>query len=350
MKKNTTIIITLIITYIMFWPATDILASGNDIRQGSAPGTEFKKIGSAGAQFLKIGIGARATGMGGAYSSVADDLTGLFWNPAGISDIEGIQASFAYTSWFAGFEHAFAAISLPVGENYVFAASLISFGTGDIDITTMAKPNGTGNTYSINDFVAGVGFGGYLTDQFSFGITGKIVRSAFSALSSSGIAFDIGTKYKTGIQGITLGFAIQNLGAEPKYSGQNLKTTINDPNQKSTPSDAELLAYSFNIPIIFRAGISSNIIEDDNNKLIAALDFVTLSDTPEQVIIGGEYTWHDFVSIRGGYRSGQDQLGLTGGVGLKYFGGGFNGEINYSINPSRNFGLVNRLSVLLSFE
>ncbi len=351
MKNIITIIITfIIITFGMLSPATDVLADGNDIRQGSSPGKEFEKIGAAGAQFLKIGIGARATGMGGAYSSVANDLTSLFWNPAGISDIDQEQASFAYTSWFAGFEHGFAAIAFPISENYVLAASLISFGTGDIEITTV--PDGrTGSTYSINDIVAALSFGGYLTEQFSFGISGKIVRSAFSSLSSSGIAFDIGTKYKTGIQGITLGFAIQNLGAEQQFSGQDLKTTIDNPSLQDTPTDVERLAYAFSIPIIFRAGISTTFLDDDDHQLIGAMDFVTLSDTPEQLIFGAEYTWNNLVSVRGGYRTGQDQLAPTFGVGLKYFGGGgLNGEVDYSINPSRNFGLVNRISILLSFD
>ena len=128
-------------------------------------GGDFRKVGAAGAQFLKIGVGARASALAGAYGSLANDVTAMYWNPAGISDISGIAANISYTQWFAGFSHNFAGLVLPLGDSYRLGVSLTSFSSGNIPITTLEKSNGTGASYSISDFAFGATFGGYITNE-----------------------------------------------------------------------------------------------------------------------------------------------------------------------------------------
>ena len=325
-----------------------VTTQATDTQSSGSSAGEFLKVGAAGGQFLKVPIGARACGMGGAYGAVTDDLTSIFWNPAGLADIKGMSGSFSYTQWFAGFSHNFGGLSLPIGDNFTVALSAISFNSDRIEITTLDRPEGTGSYYTISDVALGVSFAGYLTDQFSFGITAKYVNNAFADLSANGFAFDVGTMYETGIQGIKLGFSIHNLGTDQQYTGKDLKSTkkLYDA-MNASPMDVEYLTNPFSIPIIFRAGVTSDIITTDEHNLIAALDFLTLSDTPEQFILGAEYTWSNLLSIRGGYIIGQDQFNISGGVGVKYIGGGFAGQIDYSISPTSNLGLVNRLTVNL---
>ena len=102
MKKYKYISLIFIFTMVMSHP----LWSTGNTPVGSSGG-EFQKVGSAGSQFLKIGIGARAIGMG-AYGSVCNDLSSIFWNPAGLAEVKGWTAEFDYTQWIAGFNHSFA--------------------------------------------------------------------------------------------------------------------------------------------------------------------------------------------------------------------------------------------------
>lgn len=319
----------------------------NDITGSS--GGEFVKVGAAGAQFLKIGVGGRAMGMAGANAALVNDLTGIFWNPAGVADVEGYSATFAYTSWFAGFNQMFAAFNLPLG-NFNLSAHFSRFGSGNIEITTFDEPNGTGTYYNVSDVVGGLTFSGYLTDRFSFGLTFKLINLAFSDVSSSGIAFDIGTMYETGVQGIKIGFAIMNLGTEQQYTGTSLNSTkkLNDAYFQA-PIDVSYLTYPFEIPLTFRAGISSAFIDTDENTLTGEFDFITTSDVSEQYALGLEYVWNDLLCLRAGYLFGQDQFGLAGGIGLKYISGGFNSSIDYAVNPTQNLGLVHRISLNLGF-
>jgi len=340
MKKILNII--LVGTLLMF-TASDLFSSGS---QSSSSG-EFIKVGATGCQFLKIGPGARANGMGGAYTAIADDLSSVFWNPAGIADVRSLAAQFAYTQWFADFNHNFAAVSAPISDNFVVGVHLVSFGCNRIEITTMSRPEGTNNFYSVNDLALGATFGGYLTDQFSFGVSARYISTGFADLSAGGFSFYIGTKYKTGLLGTTVGFAIQNFGTEMEYSGTDLNTKQKIVDElNSTYVETSFLTSSFAIPLTFRAGISSELYNDEGeHKIIGALDFITLADSPELFILGAEYTFKDLLSIRAGYCAGQDQFGLSGGIGIKYNTGTFIGDFDYSISPTKDLGLVNRFTL-----
>jgi len=317
---------------------------------GSTKGGNLTKVGATGGQFLKIDVGARGSAMGGAYGSVTNDLTSIYWNCAGLADVSSISADFSYTQWFANFSHNFVGLAIPISDGYTVALSYTGFGANDIKVTTVEKPEGTGATYSINDVSAAATFSGYLTKQFSFGVTAKYISNSFASVAATGLAFDIGTMYDTELYGIKVGFAIQNLGLSEKYSGQDLHTmTKMYQGFNASPLDAEYLAYSFDVPLMFRASISSELMNSNGNKLIVAGDFLTASDSKEQFMLGGEYTWNDLVAFRAGYRFNHDQFGFSGGIGLKYMSGSFGGRLDYSISPTYSLGLVNRLSVALNF-
>jgi hypothetical protein len=345
MKK----IIIIFSALLFFVGSSDVFAVKNIT--GTTSGGDFTKVGAAGGQFMKIGVGPRAAGMAGAYGAVADDLTSVFWNPAGLANIHSIQATFNYTSWFAGFNHNFGAIAIPIGDNFTTALHMTSFGSDRIEITTIDNPEGLGTYYSVADVALGLTFSGYLTDQFSFGITAKYISNTFASMGADGIAFDFGTMYETGIQGIKLGFSIHNLGAEQQYTGEDLRSTKklwDDLN--AAPQDVSYITSPFSLPLIFRAGISADVIEMDEHKLLASFDFLTLSDTPEQFSFGVEYTWNELLSLRGGYILGHDQFNIAGGVGFNYFTGNFMGQLDYSISPTSNIGLVHRIGLSIGVD
>ncbi|MEN3027342.1 MAG: PorV/PorQ family protein [Chlorobiota bacterium] len=326
---------------------------------------EFKKVGAAGAQFLKLPVGARAVGLGGGAGAV-NDLTAIYWNPAGVGDITGISGHFSYTQWFGGFAHNFAAVAVPLGENFRLAGSFISFTSGDIPVTTLEQPEGTGATYTISDVAVGVTFGGRVTEQFSFGVTGRFVQNSLLDVSATGVTFDVGTFYQTDFYGLRLGFSVHNLGPNMEYSGQGLylqRRLVDALN--ADPTAVSIVTNPYAIPLMFRAGIAFDALSviqgqpttaklysegHQEHRLIAALDFETYSDVPEQFAVGAEYTWNDLLSVRAGYRFGNDQMWLSGGVGVRYVGSGFRGQLDYALTPTRRLGLVNRLSLTVTLE
>ena len=60
---------------------------------------EFKRLGKSGFSFLKISPSARAAGMGDAFTAVANDVSTIFFNPAGLTNIKSVDFSFNHTNW-----------------------------------------------------------------------------------------------------------------------------------------------------------------------------------------------------------------------------------------------------------
>src|SRR5258708_3071626 len=90
----------------------------------------FNNVGSSGSLFEKIGVGARSAAMGGAFSALADDISALYWNPAGIARLKGDNVSATYTAWFGGINHNFIGAVLPISDRYRFGISLIVLDNG----------------------------------------------------------------------------------------------------------------------------------------------------------------------------------------------------------------------------
>ena len=89
------------------------------------------KSGTAAAQFLKIGVGARAMGMGGAFVAATNDAYSLYWNPAALTKINKVTLAGVYTNWFADIDHQFLAFVIPIDANsgIIFRSMLKWFAT-----------------------------------------------------------------------------------------------------------------------------------------------------------------------------------------------------------------------------
>ncbi len=350
MKKILSIICLVAIS---IFSTSEVYAAQNTDNKGTASSAgKVNKVGAAGSSFLKIPIGTRATGMAGANGAAVNDLSCLFWNPAALVNVEGAGAMFEHTTWFADYGVSFVGLSLPLNEQFAVAASIISLSSGDIDYTTMTLQDGNGTSYKVQDMAAQLTFSGRITDQFSFGVTAKYLNNKIANLSSGGFAFDIGTLYETGIQGIKIGFSIHNFGGEMTYSGQELRTETALFNNTLYQSelDAAYLSSNYSAPVIFRAGVSSEVYNEGDHALTAAFDFVTHSDIPEQFTVGGEYVWKEFLSFRAGYNFNHDNNGVAFGVGLKYFTGGMTGDFGYSMTPAMELDqLIHRFGISLNF-
>jgi hypothetical protein len=314
---------------------------------------EFSKIGAGTGTFLNMPVGARALSLGSGFAGVADDPSALYWNPAGIMQVEGASGSYSYTSLFAGMSHNFASATFPVGEGYKVGLSAIAFSSGEIEETTMFQQEGTGARYTATDLAFGLSFAGQLTDQFAFGVTGKFVNLGIANVSANGVAFDVGTMYRPGLLGLRIGFSVSNLSAPLKYTGSDLTHRGQvDPVTGNQAADVQLEAIEASLPLIFRAGVSSNVLEgDDMNQLLLSTEFSTSSAAPEHVAVGAEYVWNNLVAARLGVQVGSpDAYNITGGVGLKYETGSFYGTLDYGIKPHQTLGLINQITASVRFQ
>ena len=106
------------------------------------------KTGTTAASFLKIGVGARSVAMGGAYTAVANDVSSIYWNPAGLASMGGSQAIFNHVNWIADVQYDVAAAALQVEGFGTIGASFASMNVGEMDVTTVSEPEGTGERFT----------------------------------------------------------------------------------------------------------------------------------------------------------------------------------------------------------
>lgn len=264
------------------------------------------KRGTTAAPFLSISEGARATAMGSAFVAVADDRSSFFWNPAGLAKIDGVGVMFDHTDWLADVAYNYIAASYNLGGMGTVGFSFLSSSYGDMKVTTVDAPEGTGQIFTASDIAFSLGYALNLTDNFAIGFNPKIVYQSIWEASAVGFAMDLGVLYRTPFDGIMLGMSIANFGTKMQMQGNSTLVTY-DPDLTTTGNNGKIAANlstdNWSLPLNFRVGLAYSPIATENNKFTLAIDALHPSDNYESVNIGGEYVFHDIISIRGGYKS-----------------------------------------------
>jgi hypothetical protein len=285
--------------------------------------TDVTKVGTTAVPFLTIGVGARANAMGGAFASVANDVTALYWNPAGIATLKGSQIALIHSDWIADLRHDFIGLSVPLGGLGTVGIQLNALTMDDISVRTPEYPEGTGERASSYDMALGLSFARALTDRLSIGGSVKYVKSQLWHMSAQTVAFDCGVLLKNIFDFIQLGASMTNMGGKMKYGGRDnfiyhdIRPSEYGNNEKI---DAELTTGSYNLPVAFRSGISAVVNKASSWPLLLAVEFYEPSDNVRSLNMGGEWGFYDKVFLRAGYSSlfeDNSERGLTVGGGLK---------------------------------
>ncbi len=306
----------IIITSILF-----LLLSSSLFSQGFL--TSVSKRGTTAAPFLSIGQGARATAMGSAFVAVTDDPTALYWNPAGITKVEGFGFVVDHTKWFADLNYNFMAMTYNIGDFGTVGMSLIMSDYGEMDVTTVEQPEGTGETFSVSDAAFSVAWAIQLTDNFAIGFNPKFIYQNIWKMSANAIALDMGVQYVTPFDGIVLGMSISNFGSKMKMTGTSA-LVLYDPDPGSSGNNgsipAELQTDEWDLPLNFRVGLAYQPLKIEDNTITVSVDAMHFSDNFESVNLGAEYVFNDFVFIRGGFKSlflDDSEESFSLGFGLK---------------------------------
>ena len=286
---------------------------------GSVGASEFDNLGTSGAQFLKLDVDARAVGLGGANAAITRGAMALYYNPAGIANLNENSVAFSYTDWIADIKYNYFAYARPLpgfGNIGIHAAVLTM---DDMERTTLEQPDGTGDMFGANSWVVGVSNAHQLTNRFSFGVTAKYIREKISELSSGSIAFDFGTVYYTGFRTLRIAMSTRNFGTDTKYGGTELETTYDQDNDPTTaPVEVRLNTESHPLPLTFRLGIAYDFEFNQDSKLLAALDGYNTRDRGQQGSLGFEYSWQDRLALRAGYKIRTNEEGVALGGGYDF--------------------------------
>jgi opacity protein-like surface antigen len=295
-----------------------ILLSGSSLGQSD----RLTKTGTTAAQFLKIGVGPRAIGMGGAFTAVADDINSMYWNPAGMAKIYSREANFNHIDWISDVNFQYAGVGMHLSGLGTIGAFVSVLSMGDEKVRTVEMPEGTGELFTAGGMSMGITFARNLTEEFAIGITAKYLREYIWNESDATVAFDIGTSYTIPfLNRFTIAASISNFGSKMRLEGRDIRQTQviggGTGNQITTIVELD----EFDLPLLFRAGVAVDAIRSAEHRLTIAADAIHPNDHTEYINTGFEYTWNETFFIRGGYKSlfeRDTEQGLTFGVGLNY--------------------------------
>lgn len=156
-------------------------------------------------EFLAIGVGARAAGMGGAVVADVDDATSAYWNPAGLMQInDNVQVALMHNEQFAGIvKHDYGTVAFKYGDKSALALSMIRVGVDDIPNTLNLFQNGQLDYSRIKSFSSvDYGFiGSYSRSLPIKGLTAggnvKVIRRVVGEFANAwGFGFDLGAQYR----------------------------------------------------------------------------------------------------------------------------------------------------------
>jgi len=313
MKKKYTMTWLLISLYVLGVPNT-IFAE------------EFRKVGTSAAQFLKVGVGARALALGGAFESVADDASAVYWNPAGITNLDRTTWTFTHTNWLVDTSHDFSALVLPLNSSSYLGLSINAMSVGEEEITTESDPTGTGQFWDAQGLAAGITYGRQMTDHFSIGASVKYITERIWNESASAIGLDIGTYLDTKYKGIIIGMAFTNFGSSMQMTGRDLirEYDPNEANSLNANVDVRLHTEPWPLPTCFKISTSievmgrgDRLLQSDVSRVTLAVNGTHPNDDSEKLNIGCEYAFREMLFVRGGYSNGYDLNQYSYGAGMK---------------------------------
>jgi hypothetical protein len=316
------------------------------------------KSGTAAAPFLQIPVGARAIGMGSAFVGSANDVTGLYWNPAGIARLDKREVIFSHMEWLADINFDYGAVAIPLGNVGSLGLSFTSLSMEDMLVRTVERPEGTGELFSAGSVSIGLHYARNLTDNFSIGFSAKYISEQIWDMSSQGFAIDFGTLFTTNfLNGLRIGAALTNFGTDMKMSGRNARMFYRiDPDKQGSneriPHTIEL--DSWPLPLNFQFGIATDLVRSESHILTIAVDALHPSNDYQSLNLGGEYGFLRMFFIRAGYNSlfledGEGGLSFGTGIHADLFGGNIMGKVDYAFRDYGRLKGIHAINVSVMF-
>jgi long-subunit fatty acid transport protein len=316
------------------------------------------KVGYAAASFLNLAVGPRAAAMGGAFVATADDASALYWNPAGVSRLQGSGVMFSHSEWFADIRYNWTGAYVNLGSAGAVGLSINYLNYGDIEVTTNKSQEGTGEMFSPSDMNISLTYAYNITDRFSIGGTVKYVRETIWNSSAGAVAVDVGTLFTSDLAGLRIGATITNFGTDMQMSGKDLDV-LHDLNVNANGNNDQILASmntdQFPLPLTFKVGVAMDVLKTEMNRISIGADAVHPNNNAESVNIGGEYVFEQAFALRAGYKSvflERTVEGLSLGAGVKYdLSSGLGLQLDYAYQKLRNTALndTQHLSIGIRF-
>jgi opacity protein-like surface antigen len=216
----------------------------------------------------------------------------------------------------------FAAISTNVSGFGSIGAFVSVLSVDEMLVRTVEQPEGTGEFFDYGSIVVGLNYSRFLTENFSIGFNAKYISESIWNMSATGFAIDVGTLYKIPVLNeLRIAASVLNFGTKMQLAGRDVTEIVPAGSGGGNFINSNLELDKFDLPLLFRFGISADVIKEGTSRLTVAVDAVHPNDHTEYINTGLEYAWNEIIHVRAGYNSlfeKDSEKGLTLGFGLHY--------------------------------
>lgn len=319
------------------------------------------RTGTAGASQLLIPVGPRGIAMGESNLVTASGIEALYWNPAGVSHMtNNADVLFSYMDYIADIGVQYGAVAANFEGFGTVSFAVKSLSVGDIPVTTTTNPDGTGETFSPTQIVAGLSYSRMLTDAISVGLTANFVTETLGEVSASGVAFDFGVIYNNlaDINGLSIGVVAKNFGTNMTFDGTGLYQVVAEP-PYGVNRYLSVQAAPFEMPFNFQLAAGYKRPLDEINSLEFTGIYMNNNFSPDEWKLGAEYGYNKMFFVRAGYQFASDPgesfgdsnylYGFTAGAGFNYQVEGFSVKVDYAYRYAQFFSGNNVFALTLGF-
>jgi len=264
--------------------------------------------------FLAIGVGGRALGMGSAYTAVANDVTSGYWNPAGLSKVEFPEIILMHDQRYGdivSYNYGAGAVKLSKDETVGLSVVVLSVSGVPNTLSAGLETDPNGNLVPITNpsadslvrlnydnitffgetDVAVVGsYAKQSSDNFAYGGSVKLIRRSIGTTSGTGIGFDVGILYNP--------FKAMSLGANLQNATTTIVAWTTGTTEVMTPTLATGAAYDL---LLGSFGVTPAVDLLFNIDNMRSASMVHLGPLSADARAGMEVSYKNVIAIRAGY-------------------------------------------------
>lgn len=285
--------------------------------------------GASGGQFLRVGVGAKASALGETASTISG-VQSVFYNPAGLSAVKDMEAYFSQVSWVQEVSYSNLAFAKRAG------GGVFGLAVGYLSSPSTDKYDKFGTrlseSYSASDMAVTLGYSRRLAAKANFGVNAKYISSKLEDEAATALTLDAGVKYAVLPGKLVLGAALQNMGGRLTYI-----------------SEGDSLPLNLKFGGQYTVSLEKNLATKKDLTIFTDLNYVRDSGPTANIGVDvlSVYDKDTTFSIRAGYRTGAGEktAGLAAGIGVDMKGY----LVDYAYAPMGDLGNAHRLSLTVKF-
>lgn len=306
-----------------------------------------QRAGTSVFTFLKIGVSARAVGMGEAVVALQQDAASSYYNPGTIAQFKQTEFSATRIQWPAEINYDYFSLTRNIRGRHYAGLSFGVLHMSPMQETTEYLPQGTGSYFTFQDRFVALTYGARMTDRFSFGLTLKQVEEDLAGHKMSSTMMDMGTFYWTGFRSLRFSASLSHFGPQTKPDGTYEKEILDSETGEEKTITTEF--ESFSPPTVFRVGAAMDVWSTAKQSLLLSIQLNHPVDNAENISTGLEYNLSNMLFIRSGYKINKEEENISFGVGLNIPIGKLKLRIDYAYANFDHLSDPQRLTLGLAF-